>query len=340
MSALAWGIDAASDVSIDVLKAQGASFICCYLAPYPSQAWKIRTPANIHDYLNAGIRVVANWESDGTPGNGWQTGVDAANTAQAELNDRGIPEAVVYFTFADSGNPDLPTLLQAHLGAASVLGLGRCGGYGGVDVIRFLFDNNAITYGWQTYGWSNNQWEPRAQLRQWKNTNTLDFDEAWAEDFGQWPRPASSDPASSAPPAQPPTPQRRTTGVHDMPTGEWSAQLGQDGKPIGGYTPHDVVFPCGPDNSQLCSSGWFSLATMGSGDAPGGPAAEGAAGHIWFTGTTPDGSAAVWLHDEEFTLTKAVRRWWTCPPNTDQIHVNFTAQSNEPVAWCLELAPK
>jgi hypothetical protein len=198
---LEWGVDAASDTSIATLNSQGATFLCTYLAPYPSESWKIRTPAEWQAYIAAGIQVVANWESDGTPGSGFSTGVDAANQSQSLLNDRGCPGAPVYFTFADSASPNLGTVRAAIDGAVSVLGWDRVGAYGGINTIKYLADGNACHYYWQTYAWSNGNWDPRAQLRQWKNTSTLDFDTSWAPDFGQYPRPAGVAPAAPAAPA-------------------------------------------------------------------------------------------------------------------------------------------
>lgn len=196
--ALAWGVDAASNISLATLRAQGATFLCCYLAPYPAESWKIRTPAEIKAYLDAGQRIVFNWESDGTPGVGRQTGIDAAEAAQQLLTDRHCSDAPVIFTFADSATADPAAVASAIAGAISVMSWDRVGAYGDQAVIKYLADRNACHYYWQTYAWSNGQWDPRAQLRQWKNTTTLDYDEAWALDFGQYPRPAAPPPVSAA----------------------------------------------------------------------------------------------------------------------------------------------
>ena len=58
-------------------------------------------------------------------------------------------------------------------GVASVLGRARTGAYGGYYVIKRLFDDGKITWGWQTYAWSGGQWDPRAQLRQTQNGVTV-----------------------------------------------------------------------------------------------------------------------------------------------------------------------
>lgn len=76
-------------------------------------------------------------------------------------------------------------------GVASVIGLKRTAAYGSYKVIKYLFDNRLISYGWQTYAWSYEQWEPRAHIRQYQNGVNLaghevDYNESMAADFGQW----------------------------------------------------------------------------------------------------------------------------------------------------------
>lgn len=195
---VAWGVDAASKVALNTLASVGATFVCCYLAP-ATQSWKVRTPDDVHAYLAGGYDVVFNWESDGTPDGGWNTGVAAAqrsvellvgyhNHCASCAAKIGVTAPVI-FTFADMGSPNLTDLGDAMRGAASVIGLGRTGGYGGYDTVKWLFDQKLITYGWQTYGWSAGRRDPRAQLYQRLNTATIDYDVAYAVDFGQVPRP-------------------------------------------------------------------------------------------------------------------------------------------------------
>lgn len=212
---VAWGMDAASAVSVDTMRANGATFICCYLAPYPSQSWKMRTPAQIKEYVSAGFDVVFNWESDGTPGNGYSTGVDAAKQAQAQLYDRGFANAPVIFTFADSESPSLTLLDAAIAGAVSVLGHDRVGAYGGIAVIRHLADQDACRYYWQTYAWSGGGREPRAQLYQRQNTKTYDYDVAYAHDYGQATLDRSGGNSSAVPGTS--TGKRSTMDVQNWP---------------------------------------------------------------------------------------------------------------------------
>jgi hypothetical protein len=81
-------------------------------------------------------------------------------------------------------------------GAASVIGRGRTGIYGGYNAVRRALDAGKAAWAWQCYAWSGTptQWDSRAQLRQVRIdyarcAGYIDDDEAWADDYGQWPRP-------------------------------------------------------------------------------------------------------------------------------------------------------
>ena len=70
-------------------------------------------------------------------------------------------------TRARSGSrPTLPA-------SASVLPADRVGAYGGYHVIRGLFDQGLIQWGWQTSAWSKVSgklhWDPRAHLQQYRH---------------------------------------------------------------------------------------------------------------------------------------------------------------------------
>lgn len=184
MTATAKGLDAAGQISLDQLN--GYEFVCVYLAPLPSQSWKVRSKTVINAYIAGGKRVVFNWESDGKPGDG----ASAAKQALGQLALYGIIAPVpIYFNFADM---DPATVNYAQLDASidaarGLVGFNRMGAYGGYGVIKHLFDSGRIKYGWQTYAWSHGQWDLRAQLRQTQNGATVDYDEAWALDYGQYP---------------------------------------------------------------------------------------------------------------------------------------------------------
>jgi hypothetical protein len=76
-------------------------------------------------------------------------------------------------------------------GIIDVVGLARTGCYGSYQVVRQLYNDGLITFGWQTYAWSYGYWDPRAQLRQVKNGLTLDGaevdrNEQWHDNAGLW----------------------------------------------------------------------------------------------------------------------------------------------------------
>lgn len=183
MTVVKSGIDAASAVSPSLMAQHGAQFACRYLCP-DGQA-KQCTGIEVHDLIITGYDVVFVWESDGTPGSGYATGVNAAQQASTQAAARGYPEAPIYFVFADMASPDQGLVGDAIKGAASVIGQERVGSYGGYSTIKLLFDAGLIAYGWQTYAWSGGQLDPRAQLYQWKNGPSVDFDHAMAENYGQ-----------------------------------------------------------------------------------------------------------------------------------------------------------
>lgn len=80
-------------------------------------------------------------------------------------------------------------------GAASVLGRGRVGIYGGKLAIDKVMAAGRAAYGWQTRSWSmvdgQVQWSLRAGLQQYEHNKPLgsglvDWNRALADDFGQW----------------------------------------------------------------------------------------------------------------------------------------------------------
>lgn len=178
------------------VKEAGYSFAVRYLSEPPDN------PKNLSrdeaDQLRAaGIDVVSNWEYYGDWDNefsgGYPTGREYATKAnELHLACGGPPNRPIYFSIDFEATEDQQSTIDAYFdGVASVIGLERCGAYGGYYVIQRLFDAGKIRWGWQAYAWSYGNWEPRAQLRQVEYDITVggadcDADEAWAEDFGQW----------------------------------------------------------------------------------------------------------------------------------------------------------
>ena len=144
----------------------------------------------------AGIELVANYEGRvaGWMSGGRRAGIDAARAAHDDAVSCGMPpDRPVYFsadynaTF-DQYKTQVKPCLQ---GAASVLGVGRVGIYGGIFPVTWAHEDGIAPWMWQTYAWSFGQWYPKAQLRQYHNGVTLgsgvvDLCRAMTPEYGQW----------------------------------------------------------------------------------------------------------------------------------------------------------
>lgn len=138
-------------------------------------------------------------------------------SAWAQINALGMRDAIVFFTVDDNVTADqLPTVgnyfraVNGVMGRELATGKRRGGAYGDDAVIKYLFDHDLIDFGYQTYAWSDDKWDPRAQIQQYRNGVTLygidvDYNRTTAVDFGQWPRP------------KPPTPPPVKTDTKPMP---------------------------------------------------------------------------------------------------------------------------
>jgi hypothetical protein len=177
------------------LKRQGIRFVCRYLAPnHPTYHWKRLTKPEVKAIKAAGMGLVTVWESSaGRALAGYNAGKVDAQDALAHLKEVGAPAGVVVYFAVDFDTTEAqqkPINDYFH-GVKDVLGLNRVGVYGSYYVVKRLFNAGLVTYGWQTYAWSGGQWEPRAQLRQYKNGQRIgglscDYDRAVVADFGQW----------------------------------------------------------------------------------------------------------------------------------------------------------
>jgi peptidoglycan hydrolase-like protein with peptidoglycan-binding domain len=98
----------------------------------------------------------------------------------------------IYFSVDFDLQPSMYSALNSYFdGVASVIGRSRTGAYAGYYVIKELFNNGKIAWGWQANAWSYGNWDSRAQLRQVQNGISLaghdaDLDQPMAADFGQW----------------------------------------------------------------------------------------------------------------------------------------------------------
>ncbi len=196
---MSFGLDYVSGPPIADLLAAKVSFVCRYVGyfsdydinhPHLPQG-KVLTPGEAKAYLAVGIAPVSNWEWYETrPLEGANAGKwDADKAHLIHLACGGPPDRPIYFS-VDTGVVGEQVANYFH-GVATSLGLARTGAYGSYRVLKYLFDNHLIAWGWQTYAWSYGAWEPRAHIRQYRNSMTLaghsvDYNESMTSDYGQW----------------------------------------------------------------------------------------------------------------------------------------------------------
>lgn len=190
-----FGIDYAwSKPSVEAMTAAGVKFIARYLSNDPS---KDLTRAEATAANAADIWCVVVWETTANRAlAGRQAGRDDALTALHKASALGMPDdRPIYFAVDFDASPaDYPAIREYFIGAASPeggLGKDRVGMYGGINPIKWAFDNKLITWGWQTYAWSGGLWDSRAHIQQYKNGVKLggadvDYDRAMYDDYGQW----------------------------------------------------------------------------------------------------------------------------------------------------------
>jgi glycoside hydrolase-like protein len=177
--------------SMSALKNAGVKFVCRYLSHSPS---KNLTRAEAEKLTDAGIWIVVVWETTAQRAlSGHAGGVADAKDAEAQARSCGMPDdRPVYFAVDWDASSGQQAAINAYLdGAASVLGKGRVGIYGGYGPVKRALDGRHATWAWQTYAWSGGRWDGRAQLQQYSNGHTIggvgcDYDRAEKSDYGQW----------------------------------------------------------------------------------------------------------------------------------------------------------
>ena len=203
MAMVAKGADYSWDrPDLDCLWNNGVRFLCRYGSGDPS---KDLSKSELDKILSRGMTVCVVYQYSKTQmAGGYSAGQADARKADSFVAGLGMAGLPVYFPCDqdyEAMSSSAKSAADAYFdGVKSVIGLARTGGYGDDTFCQRMFGTGRITYGWQTYAWSEGMWEPRAQLRQVKNDVTvcggaIDWDEAWASDYGQWPRPASAQPA-------------------------------------------------------------------------------------------------------------------------------------------------
>ena len=176
----------------------GYTFSVRYL--YPSGQTPTRTKnltkweADLRwSYGNDTVSNYESWASRAGESPEYADGVADALAADQQHKDcGGPPDRPIYFSIDfDTVATNDPGIGDYFRGVASVIGLFRTGAYGEYEIIKYLFDNNLIKWGWQTYAWSAGQYDERCQLAQDHNGlnfagGNIDLDTAHAADFGQW----------------------------------------------------------------------------------------------------------------------------------------------------------
>jgi len=173
------------------LRSAGYTFAARYLSGDSS---KNITASEAQALTAAGVDIVSNWEyGQYDTLDGYDGGVRDATQAQSQAAAAGMPgDRPIYFSVDFDASEGQQDTINAYFdGAASVIGQGRVGAYGGYYVIKRLFDAGKISWGWQAFAWSGGQWDSRAQLRQIQNGVSIagadcDIDQSQAADFGQW----------------------------------------------------------------------------------------------------------------------------------------------------------
>lgn len=192
---MAFGLDFAwSKPSITAMHSGGYSFVARYLSYDTTGKNLTLNEANGYKAASPPLAIVSNWEYSATAAmNGYNQGAADARAALAQHNAAGgDSKAPIYFSVDwDVTDAQKPVVGQYMKGVASVLSLARTGAYGSYWVIKYLFDNKLITWGWQTYAWSGGLWDTRAQIRQVANGISVgnadcDRNQSMVDNFGQW----------------------------------------------------------------------------------------------------------------------------------------------------------
>jgi hypothetical protein len=179
------------------LRAAGLEFVLRYVST-PGNSKNV-TRAEADRYRGAGIDVGVVFETTaGRALAGAAAGRLDAASARSQIAVASGPAtgAVVYFAVdVDTTNDTERQIAAAYLGgAAQALGWPQVGVYGEYEVVTYIAEHTPCRWFFQTYAWSHSQWYPRAQLRQVRNGvhladgATVDLCEAWADNWGQWPR--------------------------------------------------------------------------------------------------------------------------------------------------------
>jgi hypothetical protein len=194
------GVDTNEAVNPSLLIQRDIDFIGRYVSDDGWAANRNLTRNEALAYKEAGVKVVALWQNGKSEENllGYNSGKRCAEVARKLLRDLGGSGQPIIFTndFWPKYD-DKPKVVEFYKGARSIIGIDRMGAYGPPPVMTLLFEEELITYGFQSKLWSpeTNVWHPMAQLRKLLNddlSDVYDFgvkgylchDRAVKEDYG------------------------------------------------------------------------------------------------------------------------------------------------------------
>ncbi|HVQ90066.1 MAG TPA: glycoside hydrolase domain-containing protein [Mycobacteriales bacterium] len=196
--AIRYGVDfAGTRPAAQALRSAGRDFVVRYVSS-PGRAKNI-TAAEATYWRQNGIDVAIVFETTaGRPLAGSAAGAADAASGRGQVIAAGGPAdgGVIYFAVdVDTTTTAQRAAVASYLSAAAgVIGWDQVGVYGEYDVVDYVAAHTACRYFWQTYAWSGGRGpHPRAQLYQYSNGQRIggvevDFDQALADDFGQWGR--------------------------------------------------------------------------------------------------------------------------------------------------------
>lgn len=189
-----------------IIKALGFNFVARYISPSTTNhPYKQLTLKEINDLRTNQLDVVTIWETIATRSlEGFNAGISDAKQALAISHELRLPwPRPIFFCGQDADWPpsEFSKIIQYFKGINTIIDKRWVGNYSGYHVMKLLFDEDLISYGWQTPSWSRingiTQWDPRIHIKQFQSIShpgsTLyingvqcDTDLAIKTDYGQW----------------------------------------------------------------------------------------------------------------------------------------------------------
>lgn len=189
------GCDSEAAITVAALKAANMAFICRYGTDgVTNHAKHALTLAEAKAYTAAGIRVVANWETDGNPANTVAEGENHARMALSHFTGCGMPKGErIYFSIDKDVPVDAKDLY--FRGLRSVLGVNATDAYGSAGLLAHIRSAGLIhpsPSGWRTMstGWRGGSTTANTALVQSGQTRIgsimVDNDLALVDSYGGW----------------------------------------------------------------------------------------------------------------------------------------------------------